>query len=144
MINDKYFECSLTLSLDSVSSIANPIPPPENAENHEDLSFVFEQSDYQDPEEDVPDPKLAEPFFFHQTTTELDADTLSKASQLVETTISEVVTSLNSSETFEDVQKFHGNSPLRIALALSPLDYESLKVLYSKYSSGDPLESSEL
>jgi hypothetical protein len=74
---------SLTLALDQVSPISTPIGEPENSETHEDLSYVFEQSDYQDPEEDVPDLKLPEPFFFHQTATEIEQETLDATVKLV-------------------------------------------------------------
>lgn len=66
----------MTLALTEVSSIQTPITGPENPETHEDLSFVFEQSDYQDFEEETPDIKTVEPFYFHQTATDSEGDAM--------------------------------------------------------------------
>lgn len=64
--------CSVTLALIDSGPIKVPINSPENPESHEDLSFAFEQSDYQDPEEETPDIKTVEPFYFHQTVAETE------------------------------------------------------------------------
>ena len=74
----------MTLTLNSISRYGNKdFPPPENSETHEDLSFVFEQSDpYFDPEDENPDLKF-ETIFFHHISSDSDPETLQKTSEMV-------------------------------------------------------------
>jgi len=73
----------MTLALNNAGPISSPILPPENAIDHEDLTYVFEQSDYTDPEEDISDLKGVEPLYFHQTSVDSDPETLDKIQQKV-------------------------------------------------------------
>ncbi len=70
-----------------------PISDPDNAETHEDLSFVFEQSDYQDFEEETADIKAVEPFFFHERVSSVDSQTMES---LIEKVIINICTYLRS------------------------------------------------
>lgn len=73
----------MTLALENVQSIATPILAPENSIEHEDLTYVFEQSDYTDLEDDISDLKGVEPMFFHQTSHEMDEETITKIMEKV-------------------------------------------------------------
>lgn len=68
----------MTVALENVAPIATPIAPPENSIDHEDLSYVFEQSDYTDVEDDISDLKSVEPLFFHQTSHEPEPEVVEK------------------------------------------------------------------
>lgn len=86
MSNVDIFSYSMTLALENVGPISTPILAPENSIEHEDLTYVFEQSDYTDPEEDISDLKGVEPMFFHQTSTELEPDVVEKIMERVKLT----------------------------------------------------------
>ena len=53
-----------------------PIDSVENPETHEDLVFVFEQSDLNDGEDEAPDLHSAEPLMFHHNAGESDPEVL--------------------------------------------------------------------
>lgn len=82
MRNEMFFG-SMTLALENVAPISTPIPPPDNAIEHEDLTYVFEQSDYTDPEEDISDLKGVEPMFFHQASQESEPEVVEKIMEKV-------------------------------------------------------------
>lgn len=74
----------MTLALENVGSITTPLATsPENSIVHEDLSYVFEQSDYSDPEDDISDLKGVEPMFFHQAAHEMNEENVGKIMQKV-------------------------------------------------------------
>ncbi len=77
----------MTLALENVAPISSPILAPENSIEHEDLTYVFEQSDYTDPEEDISDLKGVEPMFFHQTSNELEPEVIEKIMEKVKLNI---------------------------------------------------------
>lgn len=144
---------SVTLALVNVGPITSPIPSPENPENHEDLAYVFEQSDYQDPEEETSDLRTVEPFFFHQPTVDVDAEAnstlitkvkfqnqfmhfhalIAKLNPQAKQAVENAATSLNTSIT-QLGDSFHRNSPTSVSRALAFLDQDALKFLYRHYS----------
>jgi len=79
-----HFRFSMTLSLDSISRLTNKVfPPPENGETHEDLSYIFEQSDPTvDPEDENPE-LTNEVLFFHHIAVDGEPETYRKTVEMV-------------------------------------------------------------
>ncbi|CAL8110187.1 unnamed protein product [Orchesella dallaii] len=125
---------NMTIALDNVAPITSPILPPENAIDHEDLTYVFEQSDYTDPEEDISDLKGVEPLFFHQTSVESHPEVLDQIMEKCHQTISSLAKSMLTADVFNDINDFHGQTPMAITPLISSLDYDYLTRCYAHFS----------
>ncbi|CAG7836465.1 unnamed protein product [Allacma fusca] len=130
-----YTWLNLTIHLNNVGPVVNPIAGIENPENHEDLSFVFEQNDLNDPEDEIQDFKSADPMLFHHTAGESDPEVLQGIMEQLHQTTKEVAESILTTDSLlgDDLDKFHKNSLFAIIPLISSLDYESLKHCYQKY-----------
>ena len=74
----------MTLSLASVSRFGNKaFPPPENPETHDDLTYIFEQSDPINDAEDEGQDLKTEPIFFHHISVDSDPETYKKTVEQV-------------------------------------------------------------
>jgi hypothetical protein len=151
----------MTLSLSSISRIGNKAyPPPDNSETHDDLTFVFEQSDpIIDAEDENPDLKT-EPIFFHHISVDSDPEiyqkTVEKVTNIIihdfatsckngcatffmilqlNEAITETAESLASSDPYiSNTERFHSNSPFSFIPLIASLDYDNLNKCYTAYS----------
>ncbi|ODN03791.1 Vitellogenin-6 [Orchesella cincta] len=135
---------NMTIALETVTPIASPIQfASENSIDHEDLTYVFEQSDYTDPEEDISDLKGVEPLFFHQTSVESDPEVLDKIQEKCHQKISSLARSMLTADVFNDVNEFHAQTPMAVTPLISSLDYDYLTRCYAHFSQRAPNSEQE-
>jgi hypothetical protein len=101
------------------------ISDPSNSKSYDSLKYVFEYEF--DPEQDLTVPG---PFFFHYKTAATDTATINDIVSKIKEYIHELTESLDSTDVFHDLVKFHQNSPFRLLPLVSALNYDQLKSIH--------------
>lgn len=126
----QYSYASTTFTLTDVkTSGLKKIADPSSPKTYNNLRYVFEYEF--DPEQDLTVPG---PFFFHYKTAATDEATINNIVSKVKQYISELTDSLDSTDVFTDMIKFHQNSPFKLLPLVSALSYEQLKGIHTTLS----------
>lgn len=126
----QYSWAASTFELLEIKAVSNTIPAPSSPKTHDNLRYVF-QSQYT-PDDDLQQPR---PYFFHYSDAEVKADdaTLAIISDRIYDNIGNLAGSLENTEAFDDLSKFHAVSPFQVLPDMASLPYQSLKSLYAKF-----------
>lgn len=119
------FASSTFILLDVKSSGFKKISDPSNSKTYDNLRYVFEYDFTADQDLTVPGP-----FFFHYKTAATDEATVNDIIAKVKEYIRELTNSLDTTEVFKDMVKFHQNSPFRLLPLVSSLTYDQLKAVH--------------
>lgn len=126
----QYSYASTTFTLTDVkTSGIKKIADPSSSKSYDNLRYVFEYEF--NPEQDLTVPG---PFFFHYKTAPTDDATVSAIVSKVKEYIAELTDSLDSTEVFSDMIKFHQNSPFKLLPLISALSYDQLKAINTQLS----------
>lgn len=126
----QYSYASTTLKLQEVKSSGfKKISDPSNSKAYDNLRYVFEYEF--NPDQDLTQPG---PFFFHYKS--VDETAVTSVITLVKQYVKDLGDSLDSTEVFKDLIKFHKNSPFQLLPLVASLNYDQLKSVHEYFKSG--------